>query len=513
MRIAILFSPAFLVTGKAFVKSLQRLDASLEVVAIASNKFVYEDLRKDESLALFHLDCIEYHEQNWLDNDYIPSKLERIEAIYGSSLVNSFVVADRQVGAGYISGAFPQDTKLYRSCRDSNKVRAYIIGTVEFFEKLAIELDIDSVFLYAIAGAYSHTMGSVFQHHGMHVCRLQHTRIDDRILIDTSLFGKLNPVWERINKGGLGSEQYTEEAKQWLQDYRDKTKAEPDYMDWVRKTIRKNLSPLGIAYNIIHSILRAGGYALIKGKKGLHTLSLSYKIKDSILYPYRYYLAINTQKRYDKEILNSAPYIYVPLHMDPEASTMHLAPNYTDQMAVVEALSKQAPLHYNILVKENPYMLGRRPQSFYKRLSSLPRVYIVNPEISGAEIIKHSKLVFTITGTSAWEACLIGKPSVVLGKHYPFLPLKGNIIKCSGLDQVDEAVNEAICAEKTDDSRIQHFLSIIFEDSVRFDSNLLWGKVDEALITQKQHMIDNLARAVLKSYSRYWSKVSDHYDH
>lgn len=501
MRIALLFSPAFLATGKAFVKSLKKLDSSVEIVAIASNKNVYDDLKQDTSLPLCHLDCIEEHEQTWLSNEYKPSQLERIEEAYGSTLVNSFVVADRLIGAGYISGAFPQDTKLYRYSQDIKNVRSYIVGAVEYFEKLVKDKNIDSVFLYAIAGAYSHIMGSVCQHYGIHSCRLQHTRIDDRVLIDTNLYGQFKPVWDRFEKGSFGSEPHMEEAKEWLKNYREKKNAEPDYMDWVRKTVRKNLSPIGIVYNIAHSILRAGGYALLKGKKGLHTLSLTYKIKDSFRYPFRYYSTINAQKRYDKETLHTAPYIYVPLHMDPEASTMHLAPNYTDQMAVIEALSKQAPLHYNILIKENPYMLGRRPKSFYKRLARLPRVYIINPAISGAEVIKNSKAVFTITGTSAWEASLIGKPSVVLGEHFSFLPLGGNIIKCNNLSAIDEAIHQALSADKTDDKRIQQFLSIIFEDSVHFDSNLLWGKVDETLITEKQYMIDDLASALLKSYS------------
>ena len=41
---------------------------------------------------------------------------------------------------------------------------------------------------------------------------------------------------------------------------------------------------------------------------------------------------------------------------------------------------------------------------------NIPNVEFIGKRVSSIELIKHSKLVSTITGTAGWEAILIGKP-------------------------------------------------------------------------------------------------------
>ena len=62
-------------------------------------------------------------------------------------------------------------------------------------------------------------------------------------------------------------------------------------------------------------------------------------------------------------------------------------------------------------------MLGVRPLSFYKQLKKLKNVILVSPFLhkDPKQYIQDCKGVVTVTGTSALEAALLGKPSIIFG--------------------------------------------------------------------------------------------------
>lgn len=109
-------------------------------------------------------------------------------------------------------------------------------------------------------------------------------------------------------------------------------------------------------------------------------------------------------------------FLYFPLHVSPEATTMVVAPDKTDQFAVIEAVAKALPPGYSLVVKEHMPMMGKRPRSFYRKISRLPGVCLVGPWRNPFELIKESKAVVTITGTAGQEALFLGKPVIALGE-------------------------------------------------------------------------------------------------
>jgi hypothetical protein len=70
-------------------------------------------------------------------------------------------------------------------------------------------------------------------------------------------------------------------------------------------------------------------------------------------------------------------------------------------------------------------MLGERPLSFYRRIKRLPNVVLVDPFMHNdpRPFVEHAEGVVTITGTSAFESALLGKPSIIFGPT-PFAMLK-----------------------------------------------------------------------------------------
>lgn len=112
-------------------------------------------------------------------------------------------------------------------------------------------------------------------------------------------------------------------------------------------------------------------------------------------------------------------YVYFPLHLQPEATTLPVGGAYTDQILVVEALARTLPKGWRVLVKENPKQrFDKRAEGFYRRLASLPSVCLVSRGKDSFDLIKGAEAVATITGTAGWEALCLGRPVLTFGNAF-----------------------------------------------------------------------------------------------
>lgn len=138
----------------------------------------------------------------------------------------------------------------------------------------------------------------------------------------------------------------------------------------------------------------------------------------------------------------AGPYVYFPLHVQPEFTTEVRAPFMANQVAVIENISKSIPVSHHVLVKEHPGMKGERKLDYYRQLKSLHNVHLVSPSVDSHTLIEHSDAVITITGSTAWEAILYEKPVIALGPLcYGFYDL---IYRCPNASDLPELIGEAL---------------------------------------------------------------------
>lgn len=113
------------------------------------------------------------------------------------------------------------------------------------------------------------------------------------------------------------------------------------------------------------------------------------------------------------------PYVYLPLHLQPEATTCPMGGVYVDQLLVVEMLSRALPSGWRLVVKENPkQQLSKRQPVFYQRLAQLPNVQLVSRSMSSMALVESAHAVATITGSAGWEGLCAGKPVLVFGNAF-----------------------------------------------------------------------------------------------
>lgn len=128
----------------------------------------------------------------------------------------------------------------------------------------------------------------------------------------------------------------------------------------------------------------------------------------------------------------TVPFVYVPLHLQPEASTSPLGGVFADQILMLEILAQTLPEGWRLYVKENPYQFqwgkGRgwsptRYPGYYKKIAALRNTHLLPLSSDTFALIKHSRAVAAVTGTALLEAVLRDKPGLIFGyQWYADLP-------------------------------------------------------------------------------------------
>ena len=129
-------------------------------------------------------------------------------------------------------------------------------------------------------------------------------------------------------------------------------------------------------------------------------------------------------KRLTATQLPTNPFVYFPLHLQPELTTMSLGGQFVDQMLAIEHLRALLPDDWAIVVKENPKQTAyARGALFFARLAKIPNLSYVGKTFDTYDLIEKSQFCATVTGTAGFEALTFGKHVLVFGqaiyKNFP----------------------------------------------------------------------------------------------
>ena len=289
--------------------------------------------------------------------------------------------------------------------------------------------------------------------------------MDIPIVILTQFFPDQIFSLSRIEDFGRCSLQ-TENASKYPLDVNGQTSL--DYMDesWQKKGPRGRLKAIHVLNLIKHLIVKSPS-SLMNFKFIMHTLS---RIKNSVeilpdwrdpftkFFDHDYLDYLEYLVQYENNSLEiDNPYIYVPLHLQPEMTTSALGGMYRDQLLMIEHLHQLLPSGWKIIVKENPKQGPfARGAMFFHRLNRLQQVTMVPSDTDTKQLTKNSKLVATVTGTAAWEAIQMGIPAITFG-HAWFNSLPG-ITSFDFKLKLDELSNQ-----KIDMDYLSHSAGALFE--------------------------------------------------
>lgn len=121
--------------------------------------------------------------------------------------------------------------------------------------------------------------------------------------------------------------------------------------------------------------------------------------------------------RYRKLLMRAdrGPYVFIGLHLQPEASIDVLAHFFSNQVRVVELISRSLPPTHSLLVKLHKSDVPNYSSEHLARFSRFPGVKLVSPYADTLELIKKADCVLAIQGTIGLEGALLGRPVIMFG--------------------------------------------------------------------------------------------------
>jgi hypothetical protein len=254
-----------------------------------------------------------------------------------------------------------------------------------------------------------------------------------------------------------------------------------------RKKIRNRL--LQSPYKIIRGALaglRIWSDPVTRGDNHIPPPFLS-SIYEGIIQPIRAMSAEKTLPflRYE-ELKKNKPFLFYPLHFEPEVSLQVFGRAYQNQIEVVRNLALGVPASMLIIVKEHPRSLGFRKVSYYRKLLEIPNVRLVDPFLPAIEVVKQSEAVAVISGTIGFEAAVCKKPVIVMGKTpYTLLP-ESMVRQVISIERFGVEFRDLLENYKFERSAIERYVSTIIAESVPIDLyTTLFGKLGR--FSQERH--------------------------
>ena len=172
---------------------------------------------------------------------------------------------------------------------------------------------------------------------------------------------------------------------------------------------------------------------------------------------------IATQKSFYEAGDPQDEYYLFPLHLQPESSTSVQAMQYVDQVSTIRNIAFSIPFPSMLYVREHPYAVGTKPDSFYREIKSIPNVRLITPQENMQKLINNSQGVITLTGTVGMEAAMAGKQAYVLGNvFYEYHPLCRTP---KNIDELREFIlsdrNNIILQEKLEEYNLKFVVSYL----------------------------------------------------
>jgi hypothetical protein len=202
----------------------------------------------------------------------------------------------------------------------------------------------------------------------------------------------------------------------------------------------------------------------------------------------------------------NVPFVYVPLHFQPERTTSSLGGVFADQYLLVDLIARSLPEGWKVYVKEHPSQFyppfageRSRHQDLYRDLVQIPRVHLVALSLSTFELIDRSQAVATVTGTAGWEAVLRGRPALVVGS--PWYRYCDGVFVVSTESALQDALAKIQQGYAPDPRKVRLFVKVLTELCAR--AGLGYNTPDELELglSLTQH-VDRIAAVAERKWDR-----------
>lgn len=263
----------------------------------------------------------------------------------------------------------------------------------------------------------------------------------------------LGPRERELVALAIPDDEHLEEARRFLDQFR-RRKPRPDYMSIDRSVLRPDPQRLRTLGRHVLDLADDPYDETSRRPLGL--------IADHCLQVLRRWRNLRSSHLSSPDPHDSPPFVYFPLHMQPEASLDIKGAPFTSQIEIVRAMARTLPVTHRLFVKEHGIALTRRDLNFYSSLAEIPGVRLIHPAADSMLLLQKASLTVTITGTAAYEAALLGWRAATIAPIF-FDP----IVELPRFDPFRQELGEILGSDppRVDDDRLVGFLAHVLANS------------------------------------------------
>lgn len=185
----------------------------------------------------------------------------------------------------------------------------------------------------------------------------------------------------------------------------------PDYLSRNDFLLQKKNSFLGLFFRFWRLITFQNAD---KGSPCRPKIKITLRNKYREFFARRYY---NSLSKRDFKNINK-PFVFVTLHMQPEATVDVMGRYYEDQKMNIINLWRKLPKGWLLIVKEHSNAVGCRGKAFFNDLLQLPNVVLVNEKEKSLLYLEKAEAIVSVTGTIGLEALLTDRIALLFGNPH-----------------------------------------------------------------------------------------------
>jgi hypothetical protein len=489
-------APIFLYWPVEISKKLKELNGGAFVTGgfIGGPKKYYEILKNEWGSMADEIVFTHDLEEQWISTPYDANDLDFFIQLLGDKFINQLIISDRHIGNGLLMGGGIADSPFLHKMRtDKEASLNYLINMLSYLHGFLSKTKPDLIYSYAVAGAFTLAIAELCVKLDIKFLKLTHSRIENKIVLDSSPRDEMNFVKKQFQKPiSQFSQEALSYASEYLMKFREKQQ-QPDYQV-LQNNIYLEKTKLKYTLKLVAKYIKG---IVNRSNEFFHTSYLSnvkneFKVANGIKKFWQQKPFVSTDF-----ILNES-FLFYTLHVDPEASTMVISPYQTNQLAVIESISKSKAIKDILVVKEHLTMIGRRPKGFYDAINALPGVYMADPTEPSFKFINAAKAIVTLTGTSGLESIFLKKPAIFLGDFiYKFID--EGFVCTNDLSKLPQLLLNLEEIKPADDEVLIKLIAAVHQVSFPFDGGLIWSGVNKQKVLDNPNVVDLFAQAIYKN--------------
>ncbi|MDE2589939.1 MAG: hypothetical protein KGL95_09790, partial [Patescibacteria group bacterium] len=416
--------------------------------------FAIVDLN-DKPRQFFDKQEIVKFKKTWYYRDHVVKSDKKPDLEYLKSIEDRYKINLWKIA--YAERAFYQFNKYYKFTRD--EILSILEQECRLFEKIINEVEPDYLLINTSDWHHMHLLCELCRAKCIKVLMLVPTRFGSRMMVSNDL----DRMDQAIDYTNIEDKKRTIEQ---LLEYRRKYDLFKKVMIVKEKTYTYNSKTIKAA---LQFFLTSGNENYRKNYTNYGKTRLRALFIEGITLLKKKFREQYMNRNFLKESDYKLPFVYFPLHLEPERVLLIGAPYYTNQIEVIKNIAKSLPIGLELYVKEHPVMSvdGWRQTSYYKSIMELPNVSLIHPEVKPDDIIKNCKLVISIAGTTGLEAAFYGKPAVIFSEFWGS-HLLSTVHKLEKIDNISEAIKKSI-EKKVDPKELEFYVGLLERNSFEFD--------------------------------------------